>query len=264
MYTEDHVHRKVINYTHVNFSNYAHTNFINYAHRGASEYAPENTFAAFYLAIEMGANGIETDVKKTLDGKLVLFHDDTITRLTGMNGAIKDFTYEQLLELDLGSYKSKKYAGEKIVLLDDFLKYFGSRQLNFAIELKDGGIEKDTLEIIYKYNCQQKSIVTSFSFDRLINIRKFDNEISLGFLTQCVTEDNIKMLLNHNIQQICPKAENINKELVCKAKASGLSVRAWGVKNVELMEHAYNCGVDGVTVNFPDKLCELIRRTEEN
>jgi len=236
--------------------------FINYAHRGASEYAPENTFAAFYLGIEMGANGIETDVRRTLDGKLVLFHDETIKRLTGMDGSIKDFTYEQLLSLDLGSYKNKKYANEKIVLLDDFLKYFGSKHLNFAIELKDDGIEKDTLEIIYKYNCQYKSIVTSFSIEHLINIRNFDNDISLGFLTQCISDDNIKMLLSYNIRQICPKAENINKDLVKKAKACGLSVRAWAVKNVELMEYVYNCGVDGMTVNFPDKLYELISKNE--
>ena len=51
---------------------------INYAHRGASEYAPENTMSSFYLGLTMKANGIETDVQKTKDGKLVLFHDDTL------------------------------------------------------------------------------------------------------------------------------------------------------------------------------------------
>lgn len=59
---------------------------INYAHRGASEYAPENTLSSFYLGLLQGANGIETDVQRTKDGVLVLFHDPTIDRVTNGNG----------------------------------------------------------------------------------------------------------------------------------------------------------------------------------
>ena len=72
--------------------------FVNYAHRGASHYAPENTLMSFYLGMQMGANGIETDVHRTKDGVVVLFHDDTITRLTGKEGAIADYTLEELRE----------------------------------------------------------------------------------------------------------------------------------------------------------------------
>jgi len=70
--------------------------FINFAHRGASSYAPENTMSAFYLGLRMGANGIETDIQRTGDGILVLFHDDTLDRVTGQSGKIADYTYEQL------------------------------------------------------------------------------------------------------------------------------------------------------------------------
>ena len=57
--------------------------FVNYAHRGASEYAPENTMSSFYLGVEMKADGIETDVRRTNDGVLVLFHDTTLQRVMG-------------------------------------------------------------------------------------------------------------------------------------------------------------------------------------
>ena len=70
--------------------------FVNYAHRGASEYAPENTLLSFYTGVYMGANGIETDVQMTRDGVLVLFHDDTILRLTGAEGSVADYTLEEL------------------------------------------------------------------------------------------------------------------------------------------------------------------------
>jgi len=66
--------------------------FVNYAHRGASAYAPENTFLAFYTGLYMGANGIERDVQMTKYGVLVLFHEDTITRLTGAEGSASDYT----------------------------------------------------------------------------------------------------------------------------------------------------------------------------
>ena len=66
--------------------------FINYAHRGASTYCPENTMLSFYTGVQMGANGIETDVQRTKDGILVLFHDDTITRVTGKEGSVADYT----------------------------------------------------------------------------------------------------------------------------------------------------------------------------
>ena len=70
--------------------------FVNYAHRGASTFCPENTMLSFYTGIYMGANGIETDVQVTKDGVLVLFHDDTLNRILGIDGSIKDYTYEEL------------------------------------------------------------------------------------------------------------------------------------------------------------------------
>ena len=104
---------------------------INYAHRGASEYAPENTMASFYLALELGANGIETDVRETSDGVLVLFHDETMLRLTGEDLRICEMTYDQIYEKDLGSHKSSKYKNEKVVLLEDFLRYFCAKNIIF-------------------------------------------------------------------------------------------------------------------------------------
>jgi len=74
-------------------------NFVNYAHRGASTYTPENTFLAFYTGIYLGANGIETDVQMTKDEILVLFHDDTIGRLTDAEGRVSDYTLEEFRDV---------------------------------------------------------------------------------------------------------------------------------------------------------------------
>ena len=79
-------------------------------HRGASAYAPENTMAAFKKAVEIGVAEVETDVRFTKDGKLLLFHDPTLDRTTGGSGLPSDFTLEELKRLDAGSWmKPDKY-----------------------------------------------------------------------------------------------------------------------------------------------------------
>ncbi|MFX1329560.1 MAG: glycerophosphodiester phosphodiesterase, partial [Promethearchaeota archaeon] len=82
-------------------------NILIIAHRGANSIAPENTLKAFQKAIELGADMIEFDVRKTLDDRIVISHDNSLIRITGKLGSIKSMTLEQLRELDFGE-------GEKI------------------------------------------------------------------------------------------------------------------------------------------------------
>ena len=86
--------------------------FVVYAHRGASEYAPENTMSSFYLGLHMGANGIETDVRRTKDGTLVLFHDATLDRVCGVSGELTDYTYEELTKISVIHTASGKVTGK--------------------------------------------------------------------------------------------------------------------------------------------------------
>lgn len=136
--------------------------FVNYAHRGASAYAPENTMAAFKKAFQIGANGIELDLQKTKDEKIVIFHDDKIDEKSNGTGKISDYTYKELLEFDFGSWFSEEFENEKIVLFEDFMKEVSSKDLILAIELKEEGIEKETLEIIKKYYNKANVFITSF------------------------------------------------------------------------------------------------------
>ena len=72
-----------------------------WAHRGASAYAPENTLEAFRQAVEMNADGIELDVQMTKDGVLAVIHDETLERLGGVKGWVKDFTYNELRHINI-------------------------------------------------------------------------------------------------------------------------------------------------------------------
>ncbi|MEM1483493.1 glycerophosphodiester phosphodiesterase family protein [Oscillospiraceae bacterium PP1C4] len=241
----------------------AEKRYINYAHRGASEYAPENTFAAFYLGQYMGANGIETDVRETFDGNLVLFcgeKADSLEQIAGLPGSIYDYTYEQLLQADFGIHKGKQFQNEQIVLLEDFLKYFGRKELALAIEIKVTGIEERVMEMIYRSGCREKVTITSFILPCLERIRGFDEKVRLGFLTTQASEELMDKLVEKRINQYCPSVCALDAAVIAYARSKGLSVRAWGVRTVEDMKNVLTYDTDGMTINFPDKLTEELER----
>ncbi len=231
--------------------------FINYAHRGASSYYPENTLSAFYAGLSMGANGVETDVHITRDGVLVLFHDDKLDRVTDGCGPITDYTYRELLGLTVRHAETGRT--DKIVSLEDFLKYFGWRDLAFAIELKQSFIEKETIDLLNRYGVREKTVLTSFTFENLARAKAYAPEYRVGLLySDKKTADPVGLLRSVSGEQLCPHAEDLTEETVSRFHGMGYSVRAWGVKNEEIMAHAVRCGVDGMTVNFPDRLNALL------
>lgn len=233
--------------------------FINYAHRGASAYAPENTMVAFKKALEMGADGIELDLQETKDKKIVIFHDEIIDKKSNGKGRIKDYTFEELYNLDFGSWFSNEYKGEHIVLFEDFAKEFLKKDLVFAIELKDIGYEQEVLNIIKEYSNINNIYITSFKYEVLNNIRKIDKNIKISWLIkEKINKENINKLLKINANQICPKATKVTSKDIALANASGIGVRLWGVKDEEIMGKVYTLNTEGMTVDFPDKLNKLM------
>lgn len=95
----------------------------------------------FRKALELRATGIELDLQKTKDRKIVIFHDITIDKKSNNKGKISDYTYNELKEMDFGSWFGKEYKNERSVLFEDFAKEFLNKDLTFAKELKDMGID---------------------------------------------------------------------------------------------------------------------------
>lgn len=231
--------------------------FINYAHRGASEYFPENTFSAFYAGLTMGANGIETDVQRTKDGILVLFHDDTIDRVTDGTGPISSYTYQELLSMPI--YNKKRDRKDRIVSLEDFLKYFSFRDLTFAIELKQPGTERETIDMLDRYGMRAKTVLTSFQYNSICIAKEYCPAYPVGLLYGKSEPDPVGKLREIGGEQICPEAGILTKEDTQRYHAMGFNVRAWGIYTPEIMENALAMGVDGMTVNFPDLLSEKLK-----
>lgn len=226
--------------------------FINYAHRGASEYAPENTMSSFYLGIQQGANGIETDIRMTKDGVPVLFHDKTLERVVGAPGGVGDYTYAELLQMRVRNFQTA--TEDIIVTFEDFLRYFGFRDLHFAIELKEPGTEQAVLELLEFYHMREKTVVTSFKFPCLRAVKELYPSYQVGYLAADFDEKALADMREISGEQLCPKAENLTSAKVEEWHRMGYSIRAWGVSDTELMKRVYDCGAGGMTVNFPDRL----------
>ena len=233
----------------------AKTGFVNYAHRGASQYAPENTVMAFDLGLSMGANGIETDIQLTKDGVAVLFHDDTLERMTGKPGSVSDYTYEELRWF----WVEKGILKDRIPTLEAFLDRYAHQDITFALEMKQAGTHKAVADAVHRYGIETKTVVTSFKFDELQALRAYAPELTVGYLTKNIDADTLRKMRDAGIDELCPKADEITAEKVIYWHEQGFNVRAWGVSTPELMEQALAAGVDGMTVNFPDRLTALIK-----
>ena len=237
---------------------------INYAHRGASEYAPENTMSSFYLGLLQGANGIETDVKRTKDGVLVLFHDDMLDRVTDASGAICDYTLEEIKKIKVTGDCTTGFF-DRIPTFEEFLQVFSRYNISFAIELKQEGIEADVIEMAKKYGITDRMTVTSFNYDYLKRTKELDSNIRIGWLVSDPGEAEIKKLKEIGGEEMAPTAKNTTEKTVKMLRDAGLGVRAWGIFGLngrDMMKEMCRLGVDGMTVNFPDRLFQYLNATD--
>lgn len=228
-------------------------------HRGAAGLAPENTFAGFDLALKLGVDGIETDIQRTKDGRLVLFHDKHLDTTTNGTGTLQEKTWQELRVLDAGSWFDEKYTGERIPLLIDMLERYRNRT-SFDLEVKQIGIEHEVLRLVEQCNLLNRVTFTSQDLQTACNIKAKNPLACVGYLTADFSEETLERIVEANIQHFCPRAEKITAQLVKRWHSRGLFVRACGVKNTEMMKHAINVGVDGMTFDFPNLLLEELGR----
>lgn len=225
------------------------------AHRGASSYAPENTLAAFDLALQMGVRHIELDVALTSDSHTVVIHDDKVDRTTDGHGLVTSHTLAALRDLDAGSWFGAQFAGERIPLFDEVLaRYKGRVHIHTEIKGKSPSLSQRTADLIRKHGMERQVTITSFQSVRLEEMRACAPEWPRGWLVREMNDSIIAQAHAIGLSQLCPRADTVTPELVHRLHAEGFVARAWGVSTDELMQRVVEARVDGMTVNFPDKL----------
>jgi glycerophosphoryl diester phosphodiesterase len=238
--------------------------FMVIAHRGASSYAPENTFAAFDLAMGMGVSHLELDVHSTLDGHVAVIHDDTLDRTTTGSGPVTDQPLAALAALDAGSWFGEKFAAERIPTFAAVLeRYKGRAYLHTEIKGRSAGLVERTVDLVRRHGMIEHVTVTSFQKARLEETRAYAPELPTGWLVGEASDAMVAEARALGLTQLCPKADTLTPELVRRLHAEGFIVRAWGVATELAMRRVVQAGADGMTVNFPDKLLAYLESSPD-
>lgn len=227
-------------------------------HRGASGLAPENTLAAFRLAIELKIDGIELDVQRSSDGELVVFHDDELDRTTDGTGALLTKTLEELKKLDAGRWFDQKFAGERIPTLRETFELCRDARIIIHIELKDPflfpGIERQVIDLIREFNFVERCQLRSFDHESLLRAYEIAPEMAFSELWyhQLPGDDET------NFRTINAYHELYNPEAIVTIHQRGQKATAWTVNDPEVARRLIEAGVDGLTTDYPDRLLKLV------
>lgn len=248
------------------------------AHRGASYDAPENTLAAFKLAFEQGADGIESDWYLSSDGEVVCIHDSDTKRVAGKKLDVAKSSLKELQTLDVGSWKDSKYRGEKIVTLADVLAVVPAGKKLF-IELKAGPeIAAPVAKILTSASLSPEQIVIiSFNEDSVAACKKLMPHIKALWI--CYYEKKSDGNFTPTVADIASTLKKchadgldsearpalVDKDFLKSLTDSGCrELNVWTVDDPAVAEFYQNLGVWSITTNRPGYLREQLNKLKDN
>ncbi|WP_338706066.1 glycerophosphodiester phosphodiesterase [Bacillus altitudinis] len=227
------------------------------AHRGSSSAAPENTIAAFDVAVEQGADYIELDVQMTMDQHVVVIHDDTVDRTTNGNGLVKSYTLDQLKKLDAGSWFDQQYTNERIPTLQEILERY-SQRIGILIEIKHPkrqiGIEKAVARIINRFAYSRHIMIQSFDVHALQRIKAFAPSLRTALI---IKPDAFKLtkrkIMTYSSFANClnMKKTMINRWWIDRIHTFEMDVFIWTVKDQKTADRIKKYPIDGVVTDNP-------------
>ena len=236
------------------------------AHRGASGHAPENTMAAFRLAVEMGALFIETDLHLTRDTRVVAIHDATLDRTTNGRGLVDLMPLEAVRALDAGAWfrgaPAESFAGERVPTLEEILRFAKEKDVIFYLEIKSDsawGVEHAVVAALRDTGEAARVLILSFDSATLLSVNRLDQTMMTGFLCEHPSSDLVERTVRAGARQIAPRGDLVTPDLVMKAHQAGLQVVAWTINEPDQMRRLIAAGVDGIMSDYPDRLVKVLK-----
>lgn len=234
------------------------------AHRGYSAVYPENTIPAFKGAIQVGADWAELDVQQTADGEVIVMHDSNLKRTTGLDKEVWQVTWDEIKDLDNGSWFDKKYQTVRIPTLEEVLKVCRGK-IHLNIEIKPSGHDKDLEEqvakLLKKYHMRDTCVVSSLKYDSLRKIKQADDSIETAYITS-VSYGNFTDLEYADGYSV--ESTLLSKGFVNKAQKAGKQIYVWTVNSEERLEKVVGMGIDNVITDDPVMAKELIYEQEHS
>ncbi len=239
---------------------------LNFAHRGARRQAPENTLPAFRRAAELGTDGIELDVRLSLDGIPVVIHDGWIDKTTDGTGRVGGKSLAELRELDAGAWFSSQFVGTRIPTLAEVFEEVGQRLL-INIELKrdssSSRLVVNVVDVVRRSGMTRRVMFSSFDLLLLRQARRLAPEIPVGYLYVSVGSFPMaRRWLAHSIlgphEAHHPHFTSVNERYMAWARKRKLRVHVWTVNEVDDIRRMCNLGVDMIMSDYPDRVREVL------
>lgn len=234
------------------------------AHRGFSSRAPENTLAAYRLAIDTGADMAECDVWLSADRVPVLLHDEHLKRTTGIDARVSDLSLDKLRELDVGLWKSKEFAGERIPTLTEALVMVKGR-LRLVIEVKAAGMEQEVVAAIRAAATGPADVmIFSFHLEVIETITRIEPRLPTTWLIghlpagRAARREVIADAVRARASAIGLTRTRVDPAAARLAHESGLPVFVWTVNDPADMRYLVRIGVDGIITDEPAMLLRIL------
>ncbi|CAN5517996.1 glycerophosphodiester phosphodiesterase [soil metagenome] len=240
---------------------------LRFAHRGSRVLWPENTAVAFQGAVDLGYRYIETDVRITADGVVVVFHDPTLTRTTNGMGRVDAWAWDDLRHLDaawsFGADRGypRRGTGVGISRLDDVLAAWPD--IHFNIDLKSPRMEWAVAEVIRRTRRQDSVLIAAFSDARIARFRRITRD---AVATSAGPRTTARALVASRVGLPAPRgpvayqvpfdnrALPIGRRFIDAAHAASAQVHMWTVNEENDMRRMLDAGVDGIVTDRPDRL----------
>lgn len=250
------------------------------AHRGDSARFPENTLPAFESAVKMKVDVIETDVHLSADGEVVIWHDDTLERMSGDPREISQMTWEEIRQVNAGFQftadegKSFPYRDQKIppVLLKELISRFP--EMKFNVDLKDNSrlLAEKYAEILTDLECTDRIVTASFHKSTLTYFRK----ILPQAISSCTSSEVLRLILLYRsgiltipfpykkkilqVPEYSGKTKVLSSGFIKYLHKRGFKVQVWTVNEATEMNRFLDMGVDGIFTDRPDMLKTVLKK----
>jgi glycerophosphoryl diester phosphodiesterase len=232
------------------------------AHRGSSRLAPENTLASFKLGWRETTT-CELDIQATLDGRLVVIHDDSTRRTTGAPWKVSEHSLSELRQLDAGAFKGGRWKGEKLPSLAEVIAAMPFNKRLF-IEIKAGPEAVPELARVIRASGKGKRLrLHSFSHPACVEARKALPRIPV-YLLIASRRNPLTGTWSSSIDEAIGKSRKagfdgiganntalVNASAIQKIHANGLKLNIWTVDRVNEARKLIDLGVDGLITNRP-------------
>ena len=268
------------------------------AHRGASGLAPENTQAAFKLAIDMRADGIEMDVQMSADGRAVVIHDWRVNRTTDGRGHVSLLTSDQLARLDAGGWFDRRlivrprlraqlereakiiingnpvYAGEPVPTLEATLALLAPANLRRVyIELKSepstrAALLAEVVALVRDFRMEQAVTLLSFDHEAVKEAKRVAPDIRaaatfpIAGRALATARSIVTTVESLGADEAALHFGLATRRTIATLHEKGFSVSAWTANSALVMRRLINSRVDAIMTNFPNRLFSTLTTTK--